>query len=92
MIITLKSAISQIVSEMNLETLIIYLYIDLLILLKIVDKLFVKLEEVYKDLFYKKYVIEKFNKLKIDLKSFNVFYSKFIKLIAKLEFTQEILL
>lgn len=36
--------------------------------------------------------MKKFKKLKIDMRFFNTFYSKFIKLAAKLEFIKEILL
>lgn len=59
---------------------------------KTVNKLFIKLEKIYKDLHYKEHVIEKFGELKMSLKSFNVFYLKCIKLVIKLKFTKMILL
>lgn len=65
---------------------------DSLILFEIVDDLFTKLEEVYDNSHCKDYVIEKFKELKIGSGSFNNFYSKFIKLRAKLKFIKEILL
>lgn len=54
--------------------------------------MFTKLEEVYKNPNYKKHIMEKFRKLKIDLRFFNAFYSKFIKLAVKLEFIKKMLL
>ena len=36
--------------------------------------------------------MEKFRKLKMGTRSFNTFYFKFIKLVAKLEFIKEMLL
>ena len=59
---------------------------------KIVDDLLIKLKKVYSNFYCQKYIIKKFRKLKISLKFFNVFYSKFIKLAAELKFTKEILL
>lgn len=50
------------------------------------------MEEIYRDLYYKEQIIEKFKELKIGLEFFNTFYSKFIKLVVKLKFTKEILL
>lgn len=64
----------------------------LLILYKIVNKLLIILEEVYKNFYYKKYMIEKFKELKISLRFFNIFYSEFIKLVAEPKFIIEILL
>lgn len=75
-----------------LKYLEFHLYKDLLILFKIIDKSFTKLEKVYKKFYYKKYIMEKFWKSKIVLRFFNTFYSKFIKLIVKLEFIKKILL
>lgn len=64
-----------------------------MILFEIVDKLFIKFEKVYGDFFHcKKYVIEIFKELKMGMRLFNTFYSKFIKLAIKLEFKKEILL
>ena len=57
-----------------------------------VDELFTKLEEVYGDPHRKEHAMEKFRELKMGSGSFNAFYSEFIKLAAKLEFTKEMLL
>ena len=51
-----------------------------------------KFEKVYKYFYYKKHIMKKFKKQKMDMRFFNTFYSKFIKLAVKLEFTKEILL
>lgn len=59
---------------------------------EIIDKLFIILEDVYRNFYYKKHVIENFKKLKIDMGSLNTFYSKFIKLVVKFKFIKEILL
>ena len=75
-----------------LEHLQPHLHADSLIPFKTVDNLFTKLEKVYDDPHYKKHTIEKFRELKMGSESFNVFYSKFIKLAAKLEFIKKILL
>ena len=75
-----------------LEYLQPYFCADLLILFETVDNLFTKLKKVYDNLYCKKYIIKKFRELKIGLRSFNAFYSKFIKLAVKLEFTKKILL
>ena len=63
-----------------------------MILFEIVDNLFAKLKDVYSDPYCKEYAIKKFRKLKISSGFFNIFYSKFVKLAAKLEFTKEMLL
>ena len=65
---------------------------DSLIPFEIRDKLFKKLEEVYGNPYRKKHAMEKFTKLKMGSRSFNVFYSEFIKLAAELESIKEILL
>ena len=57
-----------------------------------VNNMFTKLEKVYENLYCKKYIKEKFKELKMDIKSFNSYYSKFIYLTTKLEFTKEMLL
>ena len=57
-----------------------------------VNNLFTKLEKVYGNSHCKKHTIEKFKELKMGLGSFNAFYLKFIKLVAKLMFIKEILL
>ena len=75
-----------------LEHLQLHLRADSLIPFETVDNLFTKLEEVYDDPHCKKHAMEKFKELKIGLGSFNTFYSEFIKLTAKLEFTKEMLL
>lgn len=59
---------------------------------EIVNKLFIKSEKVYGDFYYKKHIIEKFIKLKINILFFNIFGSKFIKLAIKFKFIKEILL
>ena len=75
-----------------LKHLQLYFCANSLISFKIVDNLFTKLKEVYSNLYYKKYIIEKFKELIISSRFFNVFDLKLIKLAAKLEFTKEILL
>ena len=75
-----------------LEHLQLHLHINLLIPFEIVDNLFTKLEKVYGNSHCKKYAIEKFRELKMGSRSFNAFYSKFIKLAAKLKFTKKMLL
>lgn len=59
-----------------------------MILFKIINKLFITFEKVYKS----KYILEKFKKFKIYLGFFNIFYSKFIKLMSKHNFIKAILL
>ena len=54
-----------------------------------VDILFIKLKEVYGNPYYKNHIIEKFKELKIGTKSFNTFYSEFIKLAVKLKFKKK---
>ena len=75
-----------------LEYLQPHLHADSLILFETVDELFIKLEKVYEDSHCKEHAMENFGELKIDSGSFNTFYSEFIKLAAKLEFTKEMLL
>ena len=75
-----------------LKYLQLHLYANLLIFFKIVITLFIKLEELYGDLHYNKFTMKKFKELKKGTRSFNAFYSKFIKLIAKFKFTKKILL
>ena len=59
---------------------------------EIVNKLFQKFEKTYGDHYYEKYALKKLKKLKMGIKFLNTLYSKFINLIAKLEFIKEILL
>ena len=54
--------------------------------------MFTKLEKVYGNLYCKKYIMEKFQKLKIGSRFFNIFYSEFIKLAVKFKLTKKILL
>ena len=54
--------------------------------------MFTKLEEVYSNPHCKDHAIKKFRELKMGLGFFNAFYSEFIKLVAKLEFTKKMLL
>ena len=75
-----------------LEYLQLHFCADLLILFKIVYNLFTKLKKVYDNIYCKKHAIKKLKELKMGLESFNIFYSKFIKLADKLEFIKEILL
>ena len=75
-----------------MEYLQFHLCANSLILFKIINKLFTKFEEVYKDFHCKKHAMKKLKELKIGMDSFNAFHSKFIKLAVKLKFTKEMLL
>lgn len=75
-----------------LEYLQFHLCTNLLISFKIINKLFTKLERVYKDFHCQKHTIKKFGELKIDIRFFNIFYFEFIKLTTKFGFTKEMLL
>lgn len=57
-----------------------YLYINFLNLFKTINKLLIKLEKVYENLYYKKYITKKFKKLKINLKYFHIFNFQFFKI------------
>lgn len=59
---------------------------------KTLDQLFTKLKEVYGDSHCKKQIGKKFRRLKIGTRSFNAFYSEFIRLLTKRKFTKEMLL
>ena len=78
--------------DKTLEYLYFHLRTNLLILFEIIDNIFIKLKELYTSFYCKEYIMKKFRELKIGLGFFNVFYSKFIKLAAKLEFTKKMLL
>ena len=54
--------------------------------------MFTKFKKVYGNFYCKKHIMKKFRELKMGLGFFNAFYFKFIKLVAKLKFTKEILL
>ncbi len=54
-----------------------------------IDNLFNHFENIFGNPYWKKYIMEKFRKLKIGTSSFTDFYSEFIRLASNLEYTSK---
>ena len=57
-----------------------------------IEDLFNHLEDIFGNLHRKKHAMEKFRDLKMGARSFNNFYSEFIRLASELEYTSEMLI
>lgn len=61
------------------------LQLNLVTLFATIEDLFNYLEDIFSNLYWKKYVMEKFRDLKMSTSSLNKFYSEFICLLLNLE-------
>lgn len=65
---------------------------NLIIFFTIIEDLFNYLEDIFNNSYQKKYIIEKFRDLKMNINSFNNFYSEFIYIASDREFISEMLI
>ena len=65
------------------------LRLNLITFFATIEDLFNHLEDIFDNLPWKKHVMEKFRDLKMGARSFNNFYSEFIRLASELEYTSE---
>lgn len=70
----------------------LYLLVNLIILFATIKDLFNYLENIFVNLYWKKYIMKKFQELKIDTSLFDNFYLEFFYLALKLKYTSKILI